>query len=61
MVSSGISESFNRMYSYLVMGLHRYKFLMSIMKNLAPGVEIMLLISNLTVSRLAVGVPALNG
>jgi hypothetical protein len=36
-------------------------FLMSIVKNLAPGVEIMLLMSNLVVIRLAVGVPALTG
>jgi hypothetical protein len=29
-------------------------------KNLAPGVEIMLLMSDLMVSRLVVGMPALN-
>ncbi len=52
---------FNCMYSYLDMGVHRWKFLMSIVKNLAPGVEITLLMSNLMVSRLAVGVPASNG
>jgi hypothetical protein len=34
---------------------------MSIMKNFAPGVEITLLMSNLTVNRPAVGTPALNG
>jgi hypothetical protein len=34
---------------------------MYIMKNLALGVEIMLLMSSLTVTKLAVGVPALNG
>jgi hypothetical protein len=34
---------------------------MSIVKNHAMGVEIMLLMSSLMVSKLAVGVPALNG
>jgi hypothetical protein len=61
MTSSGMPESFNHIYSYLVMGVHRQKFLVSIMKNLSLGVEIMLLMSSLTVSRSAVGVPALNG
>jgi hypothetical protein len=56
-----MSESFNCMYSYLDMGMHRSKFLISIVKNLDPGVEITLLMSNLTVSRLAVHVPSLNG
>jgi hypothetical protein len=58
---SGVAESFNCMCTYLVMGMHRWKFLMSIVKNLAPGVEIRLLISNLMVSRSAVGMPASNG
>jgi hypothetical protein len=43
------------------MGVHRQKFLMFIVRNLAPGLEIMLLISSLMVSRLVVSVPASNG
>jgi hypothetical protein len=37
------------------------EFLMSIVKNLVPGVDMTLLMRSLMVSRLAVGVPVSNG
>ncbi len=61
MMSSGMSDSFKRIYSYLVMGVYKKKFLMSMVSIFAPGVEITLLINNLLLSMLAVGVPKSNG
>jgi hypothetical protein len=49
------------MYSYLAIWVFKQKSFMSMVMNFAPWVDMMLLIKSLTVSRLAVGVPALPG
>ena len=55
--SSGRSLSFSFMYWNSSISVLREKYLMSMVMNLKPGVEMMILIKSLTMRRSTVGFP----
>ena len=62
MMLSSTSAALSRMHSgRAIAGVLRQKFFMSVVMNLAPVVEMVLLNDNLTVSMSAVGVPQSPG